>query len=269
MNMRQLGMIICLLGIGIPAFAQIQNIAFPGRQSGNYALQQHLQQQPLSQQLLRNMANRPFLIEPVLRDYEHAALRKKSLTELPITYFKPAAEAILPKQLARTERNANERIKAIRYYENLINLYQKVAKKDDFPPNSVAYAFNYYVVNNYHIMHNLLSTKVRVSSISPTDGMPRTGKTVSIQQEKTLFRQFEALLSEDPSIRQMTDKEKQSITESLAIMTNECFKLYEYALENDDKDVLKRAQDNAFENLVQLLGERAVRLRITDRGMEF
>lgn len=267
--MRRLGMIICLIGISLPAIAQIRSIAYPARPSSNFALQQHLQQKPLTQQLLQNMANKPLLVEPVLRNYDHAGLGRKSVANLPVTYFKPAKGTILPKQLAETETSLEARSKAIHYYEGLIELYQEVAQKDDFPPNNVAYAFNYYVVNNYHIMHDLLSTKMRVSSVQAIGGGPRNSKTVTLDQERTLFSQFEVMLSEDPSIIQMTDMEKQSITESLAIMTNECFKLYQYALENDDKTVLRRAQDTAYSNLVQLLGERAARMRITDRGMEF
>lgn len=268
--MRRLGTIICLIGLSLPGMAQIRNIAFPARPSANFALQQQLQQKPLTQQLLKNMANKPLLVEPVLRNYDHSGLSRKSLTNLPVTYFKPAAGSILPKQLAETESTLEERSKAVRYYEGLLELYQDVALKDEFPPNNVAYAFNYYVVNNYHVLHDLLSTKMRVSSIKPIGGVNRpNSKTVTLAQEQTLFRQFEELLGEDPSIRQMSDLEKQSITESLAIMTNECFKLYQYALENDDKTMLRRAQETAYTNLVQLLGERAARLRITDRGMEF
>ncbi|WP_099151350.1 DUF6683 family protein [Flavilitoribacter nigricans] len=267
--MRRLGTIICLIGFSLPAFTQIRNIAFPANPSGSHALQQHLQQKPLSRQLLKNMANKPLLIEPVLQNYDHTRLRRKSVANLPVTYFKPGVGTILPRQLAEIEGNAQERAKAVQYYEGLIDLYQEVARKDGFPPNNVAYAFNYYVVNNYQIMHDLLSTKMRVSSITPIGGGPRSGKTVSLDQERTLFCQFEEMLSEDPSIVKMNDTEKQSITESLAIMTNECFKLYQYALENDDKAILRQAQDNAYNNLVQLLGERAVNMRITDRGMEF
>lgn len=267
--MRRLGMIICLIGISLPAMAQIRNIASLAKPSAGHALQQHLQQKPLSQQLLKNMANKPLLIEPVLKNYEHAGLRRKSLAKLPVTYFKPASGTILPKQLAETEVSLEARSQAVRYYEGLIELYQEVAEKDGFPPNNVAYAFDYYVVNNYHILHDLMSSKMRVSSITPIGGVPQKGKTVTLEQEQTLFCQFEEMLSEDPSIQQMTDAEKQSITESLAIMTNECFKLYQYALENDDKTVLRQAQDTAYSNLVQLLGERAGHMRITDRGMEF
>ena len=41
------------------------------------------------------------------------------------------------------------------------------------------------------------------------------------------------------------------------------------AYEAAGAEVLKTAQETALNNLVQLLGNRAVRLRITDRGMEF
>lgn len=269
MKMRQLWMITCVLGLSHAASAQIQHITYPAQPSSNQLLQKQLQQKPLSKQLLQNMANRPLLIEPVLQSYEHAGLQRKAAPALPVTYFKPAAGTILPKQLAQSEANMEARNKTINYYEDLIDLYQDVAKKDGFPANSVAYAFNYYVVNNYHVMYDLLSNKMRVSSITPIGGAPPKGQTVTLPQEQNLFRQFEQLLSEDPSIRQMTDSEKQSITESLAIMTNECFKLYQFALENGDKEVLQKAQQTAMDNLVQLLGQRATRLRITDRGMEF
>ena len=269
MKVRLLGMILCLLGFSFSALAQIHHITYPGKTSGKQVLKQHLQQKPLSQQLLKNMAHVPLKMEPILQNYDNAGLQRKSVSGLPITYFVPAKGTILPKQLAQGELNTDARAQAIEYYEGLIDLYQGVAHKDGFPPNSVAYAFNYYVVNNYHVLYDLLSTKVRASSITPIGGSPKKGQMVTIQQEQTLFRQFEHLLSSDPSIKKMTDSEKQSITESLAIMTNECFKLYQYALENGNQEVLRSAQETALDNLIQLLGERAVRLRITNQGMEF
>lgn len=270
MKLRQLGMIICLLGLSAPLFAQIHNIAYPGNAKGNMALQKHLQQKPLSQELLKNMAHRPLLMEPVLRSYDHATWEQKSGPAVPVTYFKPVDGTILPVQLAEAESASPQaKAKAVKYYEGLIDLYQQVARQDGFPANSVAYAFNYYVVNNYHVLHDMLNTRVRVSSIRPIGGQPANKQTVTLEQERNLFRQFETMLSEDPSIQQMTDAEKQSITESLAIMTNECFKLYQYALKNNDSEVLQQAKDTALKNLVQLLGERAVGMRITDRGMEF
>ncbi|MCB0631787.1 MAG: DUF6683 family protein [Saprospiraceae bacterium] len=270
MKLRQFGMIIGLLGLTAPVFAQIHNIVHPGSASGNMALQKHLQQKPLSQQLLQNMANRPLLMEPVLRSYDHSNWEKRSGPKVPVTYFRPGEGTILPRQLAEAENATPQaRANAVKYYEGLIELYQQVAQQDGFPANSVAYAFNYYVVNNYHVMYDMLNTRVRVSSIRPIGGQPINKKTVTLEQERNLFKQFETMLGEDPSIQQMTDAEKQSITESLAIMTNECFKLYQYALDNNDKEVLQQAKDTALHNLVQLLGERAMRMRITDRGMEF
>jgi hypothetical protein len=270
MKLRQLGLIICVLAMSAPAFSQIHNIVHPGSANGKMALQKHLQQKPLSQQLLQNMVNRPLLVEPVLRSYDDSNWEKKTGPVVPVTYFKPAASTILPQQLADAESATPQaKAKAVKYYEDLIMLYKDVAKQDGFPSNSVAYAFNYYVVNNYHVMHDMLNTRVRVASIRPIGGQSVNKQTVTIDQERNLFKQFEIMLSEDPSIQQMTDVEKQSITESLAIMTNECFKLYQYALKNNDSEVMQQAKQTAMNNLVQLLGDRAVRLRITDRGMEF
>src|SRR5262245_55047551 len=71
-----------------------------------------------------------------------------------VTSFKHSGSHILPTAIAalnRTDATAEKRI-----VEDLLNLYRQTALKDGFPANDLAYAFEYFVANNYQIYNFLL-----------------------------------------------------------------------------------------------------------------
>jgi hypothetical protein len=167
------------------------------------------------------------------------------------TAFKPAA-SILPKLLASKTEGQN-RTQMERFFQSHIDLYRQTAAKDGFPANDLAYAFEYFVVNNYHLYHVLI-------------GSPNG---VSMVQERAVYNQFKQILASNASIKKMTNKEKQEAAEVLAILFGVSYNGYLGRNQGSKgEDVYRQCREMAKQGLEKLLGTSIDNIKITNKGIE-
>lgn len=190
------------------------------------------------------------------------------------TVFKETPNNSLPKQLSSKSGNQRETEQIL---NSFVNLYRQTAQKDGFPSNDLAYAFEYFVVNNYQIYHDLVDV--------PADKDPRTKrakdgferiqilnekklKQVSINQERAIYNQFKEMLAANAEIQKMTDAQKQEATELLAIMFGVNFAGYMKGINDGDEQLTEQARQLAKEGLEKLLGASISQIKITNNGLE-
>jgi hypothetical protein len=155
--------------------------------------------------------------------------------------------SLLPRQLA-AKVPAEKRDQAVRFFQISIDLYRQTARKDGFPSNDLAYALEYFVVNNYHLYHNLI-------------GSPNG---VTMPQERAIYAQFQRILGPNAEIRKMSDAQKQQTTEALAIM----FGIGYQANQTRDPKLVEQSRDLAKQSLEKLFGTSVEKIKITNQGIE-
>lgn len=164
------------------------------------------------------------------------------------TSFQWAAPS-LPKLLA-SKMEGGDKSKIESFFQSHIDLYRQVASKDGFPSNDLAYAFEYFVVNNYHLHHELI-------------GSP---KGVTMSQERAVYNQFKNILASNAGVKKMTSAQKQQATEVLAIMFGVNYSAY--ANRSNGPEIYAQARQQAKEQLEQLLGAKIDQIKITNKGLE-
>lgn len=192
------------------------------------------------------------------------------------TVFKETANSSLAKAFAGKTTGQNSR-EAEQLFNSFISLYKQTARKDGFPSNDLAYAFEYFVVNNYQIYHNLVDLppdkdpRARLAK----DGFERITilnekklLQVTIPQERTVYNQLRAILSENPEIQKMTDAQKQEATELFATLVGVNFAAYMNGINNKDDQLIDEARKMAKEGLEKLLGVPVNQIKINNNGLE-
>jgi hypothetical protein len=191
------------------------------------------------------------------------------------TAFKAAPNASLPKMLSA--KSAGNQRETEQILDSFINLYKQTARKDGFPANDLAYAFQYFVVNNYQIYHDLVDV--------PIDKDPRAKRArdgferieflnnkkllqVSLAQERTIYEQFREVLAANPEIQKMTDAQKQEASELMAIMLGVNFTGYMKGVNDGDEGLTGQARQLAKDGLEKLLGVPIGQIKITSYGLE-
>ena len=80
----------------------------------------------------------------------------KGSTPADATKFTRAAGLLLPKVLAqKTAGGLADQRRAEQAFAAMVQLYDQTARKDGFPADDLAYAFEYFVVNSYMTVHDL------------------------------------------------------------------------------------------------------------------
>jgi hypothetical protein len=157
----------------------------------------------------------------------------------------------------------------------LLKVYKKTAAGDGFPANDLAYAYQYFVVNNYNVYHNIvpMPTDLDPDLRKAADMFDRIyiletkkSKRVTTYQEKLIYKQFKEGLSEDPKIQKMTDAEKQNSAEILATMQGLIFVMYENALKNKDDKEIDEARKMAKEAMEKLFETSVDKIHISNFG---
>ncbi len=190
------------------------------------------------------------------------------------TAFRATPNNSLPRLLAGNSQNARETEQIL---DAFVNLYRQTAQKDGFPANDLAYAFEYFVVNNYQIYHDLfdLPAEKDPRMRRAIDGFERIQIAsekrllqISITQEREIYNQFREVLAANPEIQKMTDAQKQEASELLAIMFGVNFAGYMKGINDGDDKLTEQSRQLAKEGLEKLLGASISRIRITDGGLE-
>ena len=195
-------------------------------------------------------------------------------TAVDYTAFRAAPNHTLPKQLSAKSANRRETEQIL---NSFVDLYRQTAQKDGFPSNDLAYAFEYFVVNNYQLYHDLIDL--------PADKDPRARRAkdgferiqilnekkllqVSISQERAIYDQFREVLAANAGIQKMTDAQKQEASELLAIMFGVNYAGYMKGVNDGDEKLTEQARQLAKEGLEKLLGVPIMQIKITNNGLE-
>lgn len=167
-----------------------------------------------------------------------------------VSSFKWAA-SILPKALA-SKMEGDDKAAIERFFQGHLDLYRQVAAKDGFPANDLAYAFEYFVVNNYHLYHELI-------------GSPNG---VTMAQERAVYNQFKQMLATNADVKKMTDRQKQEGVECLAILFGVNYTAYANRNSAKGQEMYQKARVMAKEGLEKLLGTSISQVKITNKGIE-
>lgn len=185
------------------------------------------------------------------------------------TKFRGSREFLLADLLARqTNASPAQKAEAAKVIERMVVIYADTAVKDGFPANDLAYAFQYYVVQNYHVYHNVFEDPSVIPWTNTID-VSKTPNYVSSFGEKALFEQFKRLLSSNPAIAKLSDARKQQYTELLAVITNLNFVAYSDGLKRKDVEVVGQARLVSKQHLERLFGVPADKIVIGDEGISF
>jgi hypothetical protein len=189
--------------------------------------------------------------------------------------FKATPNNSLPKQLSG--KSGANRAETEQILNSFVNIYKQTAQKDGFPSDDLAYAFEYFVVNNYQIYHDLVEL--------PADKDPRAKRAkdgferieilnqkkllqVSMYQERAIYKQFKEILQSNADIQKMTDLQKQEASELLAIMFGVNLAGYLKGINDGDEQLTEQARGLAKEGLEKLLGASINQIKITNNGLE-
>lgn len=189
-----------------------------------------------------------------------------------VTAFRQSAY-ILPKTLSVMD-DAAGRGETEQLIKQMLDLYRQTAANDGFPSNDLAYAFEYFVVNNYQVYHNLLDINADPAVRRIDDPLARLQAIkvkeqmkVTIPQERVIYDQFRRALSENAEVKKMTDTQKQEAAELLAVMTGMAYFQFSQGSRNKSEDQMEKGRQTARANLERLAS--ADRIRITNNGLEF
>jgi hypothetical protein len=190
------------------------------------------------------------------------------------TSFRAAPNNTLPKMLAGKSPGGRETEQIL---DGFIGLYHQTAQKDGFPANDLAYAFEYFVVNNYMVYHDLydLPAEKDPRLKRARDGFERIELAnqkrllqVSIAAERTVYNQFREVLAANAEIQKMTDAQKQEATELLAIMFGINFAVYQKGINDGDDKLMQQARELSKQGLEKLLGVSISQIKISESGLE-
>jgi hypothetical protein len=193
------------------------------------------------------------------------------------TQFTSAGEFLLPKVLAQSSTsNPAQRQQAEQLFASLIQLYHQTARKDGFPSDDIAYALEYFVVNTYMTVHDLHDVEYE------KDPRVRRGKDmferltiinqkktlkVTIDQERAIYAQFKNHLAGIPAVQTMTDRQKQELTELLAITFGINYRTYMDGVNKIDDRIIDQARQVARTYLEKVTGTPIDRIQIRADGL--
>ena len=234
-----LSLFVLPLAMGVTR-AQMQTIPMPNPGMSN-PTQWYINNQMYSMRVFNSALANSMLLKRGAK-----APVKKAPAALRASQFAFTA-SILPKMLA-AKAEPGKRAGMERFFESHLDLYRQTARKDGFPSNDLAYALEYFVVNNYHLYLGLIGSS----------------NGISMPQERAIYLQFQQVLASNPGIKQMTGRQKQEVTESLAIM----FGLAYQAQQSGNAEWAAQSRQVAKAGLEKLLGVSMEKIRVTDRGIE-
>ena len=202
---------------------------------------------------------------------------KTETTKSPTDYtsFKASTDSLLVKQITAKISGDKNQVEGI--LNSFVSLYRQTAQKDGFPSNDLAYAFEYFVVNNYQLYHDLISVPPEKDPRAKRakDGFERITilnekklLQVSMFQERAIYNQFREVLAANAEIQKMTDAQKQEASELLAIMFGVNFTGYMKGINDGDEQLTEQARQLAKEGLEKLLGGSISQIKITNNGLE-
>lgn len=181
--------------------------------------------------------------------------------------FRPAGVTVISeaelKQMTKSEQEKEE-LKTL--FNSAVQSYAATASKDGFPFNDLAYAFNYFVVNNYHVYKNVYGKYKGYTNFGIVD-VSTLPNYIDIKGEQTIYNQFRNVLASNPALGKLTDAEKEKFTALMAIMTNVPWKMYDAGIKSGNDEAIRTAQSLAKQNLENLFGTSPDNIVIGSSGV--
>jgi hypothetical protein len=166
------------------------------------------------------------------------------------TAFRPVAASLYPQQLAREAAASEaERREMEAVFAMCLQNYEANMRRQNQPVKDVARAVSYFIGVNYNVLHG--------------------GGTVTPAQGSALRAGIKDALGADESFRRLSDREKQQIYETMAVLAEFVALNMSVADERGNKQLAEATRSMAKDNLERLFGASAASIRITDQGLEF
>lgn len=166
------------------------------------------------------------------------------------TTFRPVVASIVPQQMAaEVGKSESERKEMQAFFAQCLQNYESFRRKQGLPIKDVALAVSYFIATNYNIH--------------------RGGAALTEQQSTALRNEIVAALKEDQQFQALSNREKQEMYETMAVMAEFALVGYESGKQKGDEQAVRQFQQLARENLERLLGTSADKLHFTDNGLEF
>jgi hypothetical protein len=194
------------------------------------------------------------------------------------TQFRESASTTVPALLSANSAGiARTPEEARRLFASYIDLYKVTARERRFPANDLAFAFTYFVVNNWHMYHDLVNVPYEKDPRARRAGDAFDRITAMSQkrllqvtpyQERAVFEQFRQRLGASAAVRAMTDAQKQEAAELMATLMGVNYAVYMKGIDALDDATTQQGRDMARQGLEKLLGAPIARIRITNGGIE-
>lgn len=165
------------------------------------------------------------------------------------TTFRPVAASIVPQQIAaQAAKTPEEREQMQTFFTQCLQSYERNMRERGFPVKDVARAVSYFIGVNYNIIQ---------------------GRAMSQIQAQALRTQINTALSNDAEFQASTDKNKQTIYETMAVLAEYTAISAAVGEDKNNRELVNMARSFAKENLEKLLGVSASRIKVTGDGLEF
>jgi hypothetical protein len=261
------------------ALIAVLAMAMSGRaQIGTNPVQDYIDKTQLLNNILSNKRATDQSQKLQTQSHTQKRLAPRAASPVEPTKFTPSSAAVLPQLLVeKTGGDAVRQREARQFFDSLLSLYRQTAQKDGFPSNDLAYAFEYFVVNSYltyHDLHDVAYEKdPRVKrSADPLERLQllaeKKAMKVTLTQERAVYDQFRDLLAANGQVRSLSDRQKQEITELLAIMLGVNLAMYMQGVNAENEPAMEQARQSARANLEKLIGAPIDAIKIGNGGLE-
>lgn len=162
------------------------------------------------------------------------------------TTFRPVAAMLLPSKLAAA--TPDERAAAEQFFAKLLNGYKDLVRQRGAPANDVARAASFMIISSHDIYD---------------DGRPLTEA-----QRNALREQMREVFAGDAGFQQRSNREKQEIFESYALMGMFLGTISQGAQQQGDAAKLAELRELARKQLEETFGVPVSRLSFAESGVE-
>ena len=198
----------------------------------------------------------------MMRNTRGGRTTRKSAVADPTSFNNSPANSLTKTLTDKSANNPEQQKQAEMIFDACVKSYWETARDDNFPGNDLAYGFEYFVVNNYHLYKDIFKTLDNYRY-----DLTKAPNFIYYSREKAIYGQFRQMLGGNPEIKKLSDKQKQQYTEMLAIMTKMSLLMYESGRKNSDEKLMEKARLMAKSNLESLFQTDADNIIISDEGV--
>lgn len=201
-----------------------------------------------SQQMMSNsLAN--FNTSSMISANRRAATRRGAVVRGGVGSFRAETGNIVPQQLATSSTtNQQQQRELATFFTQQLRLYENERRRAGQPTQDLATAIAYFVGINFNAVHgDVVATDADVANLT---------------------NQLNAIFAGDAKLKAMTNREKQTVYESMAILARTIVTGYEAAEAAGNQAVMNQFRQMARDNLKNLLGTTPERMRFTANGLE-